>query len=695
MLMGVIVQKYSMHDNPLLQVSHLPYQLPPFDRLDNQHYRDAFTQGMAAQLLEVAEITGQKAAATFDNTIVALERSGELLERAMAVFSNLNSSNTNDVMQQYESELAPLLAAHEDAIALDSKLFARVGALYEGRAALGLEPEALQLLERYHTQLVRAGARLSAADKTRLKALNGRISTLTTSFKQNVLKATSDGAVVVDDAAQLAGLAAEQIGAAAAAAAARGLAGKWLITLHNTTTQPLLAQLSDRGLRERLFRASTARARSGAADNTRIVQQLVALRAERAALLGYRNHASYQLEDESAGTPAAVRRILNDLVPAALARAREDAQDLQQLIEAHAREAGFTPFRLAAWDWLFYAERLRKARFDFDRAQVAPYFELNRVVQDGVFYAAHELYGLTFKERTDLPVYHPDVRIFEVFDADGAPLALFVADYFARDSKQGGAWMSNFVRQARLLGLKPVVANNLNVPKPQTGQPALLTFEEVTTLFHEFGHALHGMLSNVRYPLLQGTNVPRDFVEFPSQFNEMWARDPRVLANFARHHRTGEPMPEALLAKVLAAQKFDQGYATTEYLAAALIDQAWHELGAQEVEHAADPARFEAAVLERHGIDPALVPPRYHTAYFSHVFSGGYSAGYYAYIWSEVLARDAGEWFTTHGGLKRANGENLRAKVLSRGRSLDPQAMFIDFYGRAPEVAPLVAYRGL
>jgi peptidyl-dipeptidase Dcp len=684
-----------MHANPLLQASTLPYQLPPFDRVDNQHYREAFAAGMTAQLHEVRAITGQEMGPTFENTIVALERSGELLDRAMAVFFNLIASNTNEVMQQYESELAPQLAAHEDAILLDSKLFARVSDLYERRMGLGLEAEAVQLLERYHTQFVRAGARLSDADKSRLKAINTQISSLTTHFKQNVLKATSDGAVVVDSPDELAGLAPEQIGAAAAAAAVRGLAGKWLITLQNTTTQPLLAQLSNRALRERLFRASTARGSTGEADNTRIVQQLVVLRAQRATLLGYCNHASYQLADESAGSPAAVKRILTDLVPAALARAREDARDLQHLVEAHARAEGFEPFRLAAWDWPFYAERLRKARFDFDRAEVAPYFELNRVLQDGVFFSAHELYGLTFKERPELPVYHPDVRIFEVFDLDGTPLALFLADYFARDSKQGGAWMNNFVRQARLLGLKPVVANNLNVPKPQAGQPALLTFEEVTTLFHEFGHALHGMLSNVRYPLLQGTNVPRDFVEFPSQFNEMWARDPRVLANFARHYRTGEPMPPELLAKVLAAQTFDQGYATTEYLAAALIDQAWHELGTQEAEQAADPLRFEAGVLESHGIDPTLVPPRYHTAYFAHVFSGGYSAGYYAYIWSEVLARDAGEWFSANGGLRRANGENLRTKVLSRGRSLDPQAMFIDFYGRPPEVAPLVAYRGL
>jgi peptidyl-dipeptidase Dcp len=684
-----------MQANPLLQASTLPYQLPQFDHLESQHYREAFAQGMSAQLREVAAITGQAAAADFDNTIIALERSGELLDRAMAVFFNLIASNTNDVMQQFEAELAPRLAAHEDTILLDPQLFARVSALYARRTQLGLEPEAAQLLERYHTQFVRAGARLSEVHKSRLREINAQLSSLTTQFRQNVLKATSDAAVMVESVEELAGLSSEQTGGAAAAAAARGLAGKWLITLQNTTVQPLLAQLANRPLRERLFKASTARGRSGATDNTQIVRQLVALRAERAALLGYSNHAAYQLEDESAGNPAAVGRILNDLVPAALARAGEDARDLQQLVEAHARDAGFAPFRLQAWDWPFYAERLRKARFDFDRAEVAPYFELNRVVRDGVFHAAHELYGLTFKERPELPVYHPDVRTFEVFDADGTALALFVADYFARETKQGGAWMSHFVRQARLLRLRPVIVNNLNVPKPQDGQPALLTFEEVTTLFHEFGHALHGMLSDVRYPLLQGTNVPRDFVEFPSQFNEMWARDPKVLTNFARHYQNGEPMPRALLTKVLAAQTFDQGYATTEYLAAALVDQAWHQLGTADAGKVADPERFEADVLARHGIDPALVPPRYHTHYFSHVFSGGYSAGYYAYIWSEVLARDAGEWFTANGGLSRANGEQLRAKVLSRGRSRDPQAMFLDFYGRPPDVAPLVAYRGL
>lgn len=688
-------QASSASNNPLLTASTLPYQLPPFDRILTEHYREAFTQGMRQHREEVSRIAGNSEAPGFENTVVALERSGELLDRVSSVFFNLNVSDGNDAMQLLESELAPALQAHEDAVLLDPTLFARIEALYQKRSGLGLESEQQQLLERYHTQFTRAGARLPEAAKQKLRQLNEELSTLTTTFRQNVLRATTDGAVVVESRAELEGLSDAQIGAAARAAQARGLEGRWLIALQNTTSQPLLAQLSHRDLRERIYNASVQRCRGGENDNTRIICRLVSLRAERAALLGYASHAAYQLEDESAGNPEAVRRVLLDLAPAALARAREDAHDLQLLIAEHARESGFQAFELAAWDWPFYAERLRKRRYDFDRAEVAPYFELERVLLDGVFHSAHELYGLTVRERTDLPVYHPDVRLFEVFDADGAPLALFLADYFARDSKQGGAWMSNFVRQARLLGLKPVVVNNANIPKPSAGEPVLLTFEEVTTLFHEFGHALHGMLSDVRYPLLQGTNVPRDFVEYPSQFNEMWAREPRVLANFARHHRTGAPLPPELLQRVLAAQNFDQGYATTEYLAAAMIDQAWHTLKAGEVPGPAGVAAFEAKALAGCGLDFAAAPPRYLSAYFLHVFSGGYSAGYYAYVWAEILARDTGSWIKANGGLSRGNGATLRQKVLSRGRSHDPQAMFEDLYGGPPDVGPLVEYRGL
>jgi len=520
---------------------------------------------------------------------------------------------------------------------------------------------------------------------------------LTTLFKQNVLKATKSGAVVVDDVTQLDGLSAVQIGAAAAAAEARGLTGKWVIALQNTTNQPPLAQLTNRALRERIYRASRARGGGSDADsdNTPVIAKIVRLRAERAALLGYPNHASYQLEDESAGNPAAVHRILSELVPVALSRAKQDAADMQKLIDAEAAANHTASFELQPWDWEFYSEKLRAARFDFDQAQVKPYFELEHVLRDGVFYAAQELYGLEFKERHDLPVYHPDVRVFEVFDADGAPLALFLGDYFARDNKQGGAWMNNFVRQSKLFGLKPVVANNTNIPKPQPGQPTLCTFEEVVTLFHEFGHAIHGILSNVNYAMLSGTSLPRDFVEYPSQYNEMWAREPAVLAHYARHYRSGEPMPRELLAKVLAAQKFDQGYATTEYLAAALLDQAWHRITVNEAPGAADVETFEAAALKANQIDYPVIPPRYHSTYFMHIFAGGYSAGYYAYLWSEVLARDTGQWMHARGGLTRANGDRLREMVLSRGRTDDPQTMFRNFYGGPPDIGPLLEYRGL
>jgi peptidyl-dipeptidase Dcp len=682
-------------DNPFSDPSTLPYQLPRFDRISNSHYLPAFEAGMRAQRVEVAAICGNPQAPTFENTIVTLERSGQLLERVNTVFANLNASNTDAEMDEIDTAITPKLTAHEDAILLDGSLFDRVDALYRHRATLKLDPESLQLLERYHVMFVRAGAKLSETDKARLRSLNEEISSLMTQFRQNVLKASKEGAVIVDHVEELDGLSAEQIGAAESAAADRKLAGKYLITLQNTTSQPPLARLKNRHLRQRIYEASIRRASGGPADNREVIARLVRLRAERARLLGYPNHASYQLEDESAATPAAVRDILTHLAPAALASARRDAAEMQQIIDAEAARNGSQPFELQPWDWPFYAEELRKARYDFDEAEVAPYFELDHVLHDGVFYTARELYGLTFKERTDLPVYHPDVRVFEVFEQDGTPLALFLGDYFARDNKRGGAWMDNLVRQSRLLERKPVVINTLNIPKPPPGRPTLLTFDEVTTLFHEFGHAVHGMLSNVRYPMLSGTSVPRDFVEFPSQYNEMWAREPVVLAHFARHYETGEPMPQSLLGKVLAAHKFNQGYATTEYLAAALLDQEWHLIDPSQAPEAHEIASFEADALRKNGMDRGQVPPRYHSQYFSHIFAGGYAAGYYAYLWSEVLARDTGEWMREHGGLKRANGDYLRAKILSRGRTEDPQAMFRSFYGRAPEIGPLIEYRGL
>jgi peptidyl-dipeptidase Dcp len=682
-------------DNPFTHPSTLPYELPAFDQVRNSHYLPAFEAGMREQRAEVTDIAHSLQRPTFQNTIVALERSGLLLERVNTVFSNLNASNTDPEMDKIDTEITPKLTAHEDAILLDTALFTRVDALYRERASLRLDPESLQLLERYHVMFVRAGAKLSDADKARLRTLNEEISSLMTQFRHNVLKASKDGAIVVDNLEELEGLSPEQIGAAERAAAERNLTGKYLITLQNTTIQPPLARLKSRALRQRIYEASIGRASDGATDNRAVIAKLVKLRAERAQLLGYPNHACYQLEDESAATPAAVRDILTHMVPAALASAKRDAAEMQKIIDAEAARNHTQPCKLQPWDWQFYAEDLRKLRYDFDETQVAPYFELDRVLRDGVFYAARELYGLAFKERKDLPVYHPDVRVFEVFDQDGDPLALFLGDYFARDNKRGGAWMDNLVRQSRLFERKPVVINTLNIPKPPPGRPALLTFDEVTTLFHEFGHAVHGMLSNVHYPMLSGTAVPRDFVEFPSQYNEMWAREPQVLAHFARHYETGEPMPRELLSKVLAAHKFNQGYATTEYLAAALLDQEWHLIDSTQAPGPADIATFEATALRKNGMDCPEVPPRYRSEYFSHIFAGGYSAGYYAYLWSEVLARDTGQWIREHGGLTRANGDCLRSKILSRGRTEDPQLMFRNFYGRAPDLGPLIEYRGL
>jgi peptidyl-dipeptidase Dcp len=682
-------------DNPFAEPSGLPYQLPPFDRIGVADYQPAFMAGMAAQRRELHAIAHNRNAPTFANTVVALERSGRLLDRVATVFFNLNSSNGDAAMLAIETAMAPLLSAHSDAMHLDAALFARIDALYQKRAQLQLDPESLQLLERYHSQFVRAGAQLSDADKAQLRELNEQLSSLTTQFRQNVLKSSRDAALVVEHESELEGLSAPQIVAAADAARARGLAGKWLIALQNTTMQPVLSQLRCRALRQRIYQASTARAVGGSSDNTAIIAQVVRLRALRARLLGFPNHAAYVLHDETAGDPQAVDAMLRQIAGAALHGARQRALQLQQLIDAQAAAAGCDSFTLQHWDWDYYSEQLRKATYGFDVAQLRPYFELNRVLRDGLFHVAHELYGLTFQERFDLPLYQHDARLFEVFDADGGPLALFLADYYARDNKQGGAWMNSFVTQSRLFDLKPVVVNSLNIPPPAAGEPTLLTFDEVRTLFHEFGHALHGMLSSVEYPLLSGTNVPRDFVEYPSQYNEMWAREPAVLANFARHYATGEPLPQLLLERVLAAQNFDQAYLTTEYIEAAAIDQSWHQIEAREAPQADQVMSFEAAALKTHGLTCGAVPPRYHSPYFLHIFSGGYSAGYYAYLWSEVLARDTGAWLMRRGGLTRANGDTLRQKILSRGRTEDPQKLFQQFYGGPPDIEPLLEYRGL
>jgi peptidyl-dipeptidase Dcp len=684
----------AMAKNPFFAPSPLPLHYPPFDRIHDADYLPAFEAGMAEHLKEVQAIAGNPAAPTFENTLVALEKSGRLLDRVAKTFSNLNGANGNPEMQKIEAQMAPKMAAHRDAILLDPALFARVDALYQKRAQLGLDPESLQLLRRYETMFVRAGAKLSPQNQEKLKKLNQELSSLSTRFRQDVLKATKEGAVVVDDVKELDGLSQQQIGAAAQAARARGIAGKWVITLQNTTIQPPLEQMKDRALRERVFKASVSRAAGGDADNTGVVAQMVRLRSEKAALFGDPNWAAYTLADETAGTPAAVNDMLGKLAPAALAKAKKDASDLQSIIDAQARKARTMPFKLEPWDWAFYAEQLRKARYDFDDAQVKPYFEINRVLKDGVFYAANQLYGITFKERHDLPVYHDDVRVFDVIDADGSPLGIFIGDYYKRDNKQGGAWMNTYVSQSDLLDQKPVASNNLNIPKPAPGEPTLLTFEEVTTMFHEFGHALHGLFSHVKYPLLS-MSVPRDFVEYPSQFNEMWAREPKVLANFARNYKNGEAMPRALFDKVMAAQSFDSGYATTEYLEAAMLDQDWHQLPEGRIPPASQVTSFDSAALQKDGVLYPPIPPRYHTTYFSHIFASGYSAAYYAYIWSEVLARDSGQWFHAHGGMTRENGNTFRDKVLSRGRTREPLTLFEDFYGGPPVIGPLLEYRGL
>jgi peptidyl-dipeptidase Dcp len=681
--------------NPLLEPSTLPYQMPPFDRIQLSDYVPAFEEAMREQLREVAAIAHNPKPPTFENTIVALDRSGQALQRVGFIFDELNSNNTNDEMQKIDTTMAPKRSAHRDAIYLDHALWKRVDAVYRKRGSLELDPESLQLLTRWHARFVRAGARLAPADQARLRTLNAQIATLTTRFGQNVLKATTDGAITVDNLQDLDGMSAEQLSAGAQAAAARGLTGKWLIPLQNTTQQAVLAHLTNRALRERIFRASVERGLGGVTDNRAVVTGIVTARAQRAMLLGYDTHAAYAIEDESAATPAAAREMLMKVAPAALARAKNEAADLQQLIDAQAKANDTPSFTLQPWDWEFYAEQLRKTRYEFDQSQVAPYFELNRVVQDGVFYAAHELYGLTFTERKDLPVYQSEVRVFEVFDADGSGLGLFIADYFARDNKQGGAWMNAYVEQSRLLKRKVVVSNNLNIPRPAPGQPVLLTFDEVTTLFHEFGHALHGLLSDVEYPSLASPETPPDFVEYPSQYNEMWAREPQVVAHYAHHYRTGEALPPALLAQVLKAQQFNEGYATTEVVAAALLDLAWYQLHASQVPAADAVPSFETVALEEAGVDYALVPPRYHTTYFRHIFDDDYSAGYYAYLWSEVLARDTGAWMHAHGGLTRANGDELRRSVLSRGRTAEPLELFRKFYGRAPDIEPLLQYRAI
>ena len=675
--------------NPLLSASTLPFQAPPFDRIKDSDYLPAFNEGMKQHLAEVRKIADNAEPATFDNTIEALERSGETLDRVSRVFFGLVQADTNEARQKIQEEVAPKLAEHQDEISLDAKLFARIKTIYDQRASLGLDPVQTRLVERDYQEFVRAGAQLNDADKAALRKLNVEETTLATQFHTRLVAATAAAAVVVDDKANLAGLGEDEINTAAADAKARNLEGKFLLPLQNTTQQPVLASLSNREQRAAVLKASETRAERGDGNDTReTVQRLAQLRAQKAKLLGFENYAAYSLADQMAKTPAAALKLLTDTVPAATNKARGEITEMQKVIDA--QKGGF---QLAASDWDFYAEQVRKAQYDLDESQIKPYFELDNVLQNGVFYAATQLYGITFKPRTDIPTYHPDMKVYEVFDKDGTSLALFYTDYFKRDSKSGGAWMDVFVEQNGLTGAKPVVYNVCNFTKPAAGQPALLSFDDVTTMFHEFGHALHGMFSNVKYPSIAGTSTSRDFVEFPSQFNEHWALDPKVFANYAKNYKTGEPMPQALVDKILKARTFNQGYATTEYLSAALLDLAWHTQPADA--KLQDVAPFEAAALKKYKVDLAQVPPRYRTTYFDHIWGGGYSAGYYAYFWAEVLDHDSFEWFKEHGGLTAENGQVFRDKILSRGNSVELADLYREFRGKDPSVEPLLVNRGL
>ncbi|HEU5219624.1 MAG TPA: M3 family metallopeptidase [Gemmatimonadales bacterium] len=675
--------------NPFFTASALQYQAPPFDRITDADYLPAIEEGMKQNLAEIDAIAAQDSAPTFANTIEPMERSGELLTRVLKVFLALTQANTDSTLQQVQETTAPELAAFRDSISLNARLFQRIRTLNDQRNTLPLDPEQKFLVGKYYRDFVKAGALLSDADKTSLRAMNKEESELTTTFQNQLLAATNAVALVISDSTDLDGLTEGDRATAREEAAARKLPGKWVLVLRNTTQQPLLASLRNRAVRERLLTASMTRAEQGGANDTRATaQRLAELRAQKGKLLGYKTFADYQLDDQMAKTPVKAFTLLNDMVPAATAKARGEAARMQQIIDEKQGD-----FRLAAWDWQFYAEQVRQAEYDLNEADVKPYFELDRVLKDGVFFAAGQLYGLTFKERTDIPAYHPDVRVFEVFEADGTSLALFYADYFARPSKSGGAWMDSFVDQSGLRGTRPVVFNVANFTKPAAGQPALLSFDDVKAMFHEFGHALHGMFSNVHYPTLAGTNVPRDFVEFPSQFNEHWALEPLVFANYAKHYQSGQPMPASLVDKIKKSRTFDQGYATTEYLGAALLDMAWHTLPPAASRQDAD--QFESEALKRFKVDLPEVPPRYRTPYFAHIWDGGYSAGYYAYLWSEVLDHDAYYWFVEHGGMTRANGQRFRDMILSRGGTDDAAALYRAFRGRDPSVEPLLEQRGL
>ncbi|HTK79172.1 MAG TPA: M3 family metallopeptidase [Rhizomicrobium sp.] len=679
----------SLAANPFAQPSTLPLHAPQFDKIKDTDYQPAFEEGMKQQLAEIDKIADNPAPPNFDNTVIAMERSGRMLDRVSQTFFNVVQANTNDTLDKVQSAVAPKLAAHQDAIYLNPKLFQRLRAIYDSRAKLKLDPESQQLLKIYYMQFVHAGAKLSDADKAKLRELNKEEATLSTSFQQKLLAAAKAGALVMDNKADLAGLSDQEIAAAADAAKARKMPGKYVIPLQNTTQQPLLVSLANRGVRQKLFEHSWTRAEKGDANDTReIIAKLAQERAAKAKLLGYPNYAAYVLYDQMAKTPEAVEKFIGQLTGPTRTKAADEAKQIQAMIDKSGKH-----FDLKPWDWEMYSEKVRKAKYDLDQNALKPYFELNKVLKDGVFYAANRLYGITFKERHDLPVYQPDVRVFDVIDKDGSQLGLMYFDYFKRDNKQGGAWMSNFVQQSKLLGTKPVIYNVANFTKPAPGQPALLTFDDVTTMFHEFGHALHGLFANQKYQTLSGTSVARDFVEFPSQFNEHWALYPEVLKHYAVNYRTGETIPQALVDKIKKSQTWNQGYQLGELLAASELDMQWHRLTADAPKQDVD--KFETQALKATRTDFPNVPTRYRSTYFLHIWSNGYAAGYYAYQWTVMLDDDAYAWFEQNGGLTRANGQRFRDLILSKGHTEDYGTMFRRFYGKDPDIGPMLKHRGL
>ncbi|TKU75516.1 peptidyl-dipeptidase Dcp [Citrobacter sp. wls706] len=675
--------------NPFLHHSTLPYQAPQFDQIDVQHYRPAFDEGVRQKRAEIEAIVHNPQDPDFANTLQALEQSGALLTRVTSVFFAMTSAHTNDELQRLDEAFSAELAGLANDIYLDGALFARVEAVWQRRHTLGLDSESLRLVEVIYQRFVLAGTRLNEADKARLKALNTESATLTSQFNQRLLAANKSGALVVDDVRRLDGLSAEELAVAAEAAKEKGLESRWVIPLLNTTQQPALAVLRDRQIREELFTQAWTRAEHDDDNDTRaIIQRLVDIRMQQAKLLGFANYAAWKIADQMAKTPEAALSFMRAIVPAARQRALDEQAEIQKVIDQE--QGGFS---VRAWDWAFYAEQVRREKYALDEAQLRPYFALDTVLNEGVFWTANQLFGIKFVERFDIPVYHPDVRVWEIFDHDGVGLALFYGDFFARESKSGGAWMGNFVEQSELNETRPVIYNVCNYQKPATGKPALLLWDDVITLFHEFGHTLHGLFATQRYATLSGTNTPRDFVEFPSQINEHWASHPQVFARFARHVETGKPMPQALRDKMQRASLFNKGYDMTELLSAALLDMRWHSLEMSASSYSVD--QFEQQALAAEDLDLQAVPPRYRSSYFAHIFGGGYAAGYYAYLWTQMLADDGYQWFVEQGGLTRENGQKFREAILSRGNSTDLAELYRQWSGRDPRMEPMLAHRGL